>query len=95
LVGEADGSVGALLDGLDVGSEVGAVLGPGAEVSGLSGLSGVGDLVTVGSSRVGDNDLVMLGTSIAPLLPAPPHATRNESRRTPSRTDRRVRRSMT
>jgi hypothetical protein len=62
-------------------------------VSGLSGVR-VGDLGGVGSSRVGDTDLLMVGTSIAPLLPAPPHAVRHESRTTPSRAARRVRRSM-
>ena len=74
-------------------SEVGPELGPGAEVSGLSGVR-LGDLVAVGRSREGENEPVMLGWSIAPLLPLPPHAVSSDSRTTTGRAACRVRRNI-
>jgi hypothetical protein len=53
-----------------------------------------GLLVGVGRSRVGENVAVMLGRSMAPLLPAPPQAVRNEARTRQSSTDRELRRSI-
>jgi hypothetical protein len=87
--------VGALLvRGLLVDcSEVGLELGPGAEVSGLSGVR-LGDLVAVGRSREGENEPVMLGWSIAPLLPLPPHAVSSDSRTTTGRAACHVRRNI-
>ena len=48
----------------------------------------VGVLVGDGGSCVGEKVAVMLGLSIAPLLPAPPHAVRTGSRTTQGRTTR-------
>jgi hypothetical protein len=74
--------VGASVGGADVGADVGAEVGPAGEES--PGVTGV--RVAVGRSRVGDSDAVMLGRSIAPLLPVPPQAVRNDSRTIPSST---------
>jgi hypothetical protein len=73
---------GRLVGGSVGGADVGADVGPAGEES--PGVLGV--RVAVGRSRVGDSDAVMLGRSIAPLLPLPPQAVRNGSRTIPSRT---------
>jgi hypothetical protein len=79
--------LGGRLVGCSVGGSVGgADVGPAVGPAGEESPGALGVRVAVGRSRVGDSDAVMLGRSIAPLLPLPPQAERNGSRTIPSST---------